>query len=472
VQIFASERFLKNYHRASVPLQGLAEGAIHDFVARQCSEPKIFLQKYDRLAHLSVPVLEVDLSGGPRLLAYYNDDTLTLLDMGGHEVVGQYDSNKLVHDIVNSQPIPDQFWPHNPSKFFSPNPDDVPYRKYPDEVSSDWLYFLEDEQYKVYEDIATAILNNDPRPHFIVGGPGTGKTCIILNLLKLFVEGGYNAGIIISSYLKDYIKSAGLDITPFFKSYYSYEDSSPAELLFIDDPENIRDMFNSGAVQKAKMVVAAFDPLQLPYDFTDRKLDLVSNDFAVCRHELTICYRQKETVGQTTKNIVETIEASTPFLKQEKIDKFRKSREHLFRLSNNLKFVNPHGYTQAYSNFTIHELRTEVNRILKNQWLLWTHWPGLLILTDGYSLSAEDNQALQPLLHKDYIVSLPFERIEEIKGLEFQYVFIFMDSELYDELQNGFRGSGQKEYRRRQMYRIPFSRAKDGLIIFTARQTK
>jgi len=465
LQMNISKRFNKSYSSASFPLQKLAEGKIRDFVNLQRSEPKTLLQHYGRLTQLLPgPVIEIKLSGGHRLLAQYSEDRLLLLDMGGHEVVGRYDIKKLENDLQKNEQAPQQFWPENKSKFFVRYPVDIPSNKYEEEVSPEWLYFLDNEQYAVYQQIALSVINAEHQPHFIIGGPGTGKTCIILNLLKYFVDDDYKVGIVISDYLRAYIENAThADISQYCVGLYNYP---PLDLLLVDDPENIREILKTSDDNKVNTIVAAFDPLQLPYDFTDRKLEGVSSDFVVCRHELRTCYRQKENVGKSTKHIVEIVEASTPFLRQDKIDKFRQSREHLSRLSNDLTFVNPHGYAEDYPESTVNDVKAEINRILKGERLMWKHGPGLLILLDGYDLSEEDNAALEPLMQRKYVKILRFDQIEEVKGLEFQHVFIFIDKKLYEELQNGFKGSGQKEYHRRRMYRIPFSRAKDSLVTF------
>lgn len=469
MQIKNSDRFYKNYSKASLPLQGLAEGAIHDFVNRQRSEPKTFLHHYDQLVNLPGPVREIEISGGHRILALYSEGCLLLLDMGGHEIVGEYDINKLRNDLQKNKQAPPQFWPENRSKFLIPTSPDIPYKKYSDEISPEWLYYLEDEQYYVYDQIATAILNGKRQPHFIIGGPGTGKTCILLKLLRLFSEDNYQVGIIISNNLRAYIETSLSNITQYCVNLYTYPS---LDILLVDDPENIREILKSTDYHQLNTIIAAFDPLQLPYEFTDRKLKMVSSDFNVDQHVLNICYRQKEEIGKTTKHFIETIEDSTPFLKTEKIDKDQQSRAQLSRLSNDMTFVNPYGYTHPYLEYTAINLKTEVNRILENEWLMWKHWPGLLILLDGYDLSNEDYSALEPLLHRKYVMILSAVQIEDIKGLEFQHVFIFVDKTIYEELINGFKGVGKKEYHRRRMYRIPFSRAKDSLVVFAVESNK
>ena len=69
-----------------------------------------------------------------------------MLDMGGHEVVGRYDTDKFFRDITNREHAPKQFLPGYHSKFF------IRYQiksiplKYEAEKSNEWLYFLEEEQ--------------------------------------------------------------------------------------------------------------------------------------------------------------------------------------------------------------------------------------------------------------------------------------------------------------------------------------
>jgi superfamily I DNA/RNA helicase len=181
---------------------------------------------------------------------------------------------------------------------------------------------------------------------------------------------------------------------------------------------------------------------------------------------LSTCYRQKENVGKATKQVVDNVANSTPILRDDKINAFWQDRQFLTQISNNLIFVNPHGYTEYYSASTVNDVKAEVNRILKDDWLMWKHCPGLLILLDGCDLSKEATAALEPLMHRDYVQILSLDQIEKVKGLEFQHVFLFIDKGLFEEIQKGFKGSGQKTYHRRRLLRIPFSRAKDSLVTF------
>src|SRR5262245_53254438 len=109
-EIVLSRRFTDAYQGSSALLQWLVEGAVRDFVNRVRSQRKTLTRHYDRVEGLR-GLLEVDVAGGPRLLASFDQETLTLLDMGGHEVVSRYSARKLHADLSGVEPAPEWFWP-------------------------------------------------------------------------------------------------------------------------------------------------------------------------------------------------------------------------------------------------------------------------------------------------------------------------------------------------------------------------
>lgn len=166
-----------------------------------------------------------------------------------------------------------------------------------------------------------------------------------------------------------------------------------------------------------------------------------------------------------TKNVVDVIANSTPFLREDKIENYREERRQLTGLANDLIFLNPHGYTHYYKHPNIKDFQNEVNRILQAEWLLWKHWPGLLIVED-VKLPEPWDRILAPLYGRGYVHSVSLNDLPEIKGLEYQHVFILLSIETFQEIEQGFRGSGRKTYDERRLLRIPFSRAKDSLVTF------
>ncbi len=97
---------------------------------------------------------------------------------------------------------------------------------------------------------------------------------------------------------------------------------------------------------------------------------------------------------------------------------------------------------------------------------MWDHCPGLLLILDGLELSAEAKGIFKQFNRINYVKTISMNEVNKVKGLEFQHVFIFIRKNLFGEIQNGFKGSGQRVYHQRRLLRIPFSRAKDSLVTF------
>lgn len=277
MNIYTSTRFLKSYHKASLGLQRLTEGAVHDLVNRYRSDSSTMTRNYDRLSSIDDPILKIDLSGGHRLLAIYRE-RLVLLDMGNHEVLDRYTKRKLDQDLTECYDAPAQFWPETGSRFFISFPDKTIPFHYQDEISPDWLYFLEEEQNEILTEIYVSVFealqkdNKTSFPFLILGGAGTGKTCILLNLLKHLTDDGYRVQIHISSNLLEYIESStGASLDEYCVSLRHF---GPADVLLIDDPENFEDLrmaMMSLKHSSLKSVVIAFDPLQLKKSLSDQE---------------------------------------------------------------------------------------------------------------------------------------------------------------------------------------------------------
>jgi hypothetical protein len=152
IEIHASLRFLKAYGKANVVLQGCAEGALHDLVRRYSSDPSQWLRAYDRVENVDGRIVEVDLNGGARLLAHWEPNRLTLVDMGDHEVVGRYQRKSLDADLRHATPAPAQFLPYSANGFFSHKPS-LEAGQFANELSPEWVYFLDDEQERVTQAI-------------------------------------------------------------------------------------------------------------------------------------------------------------------------------------------------------------------------------------------------------------------------------------------------------------------------------
>jgi hypothetical protein len=307
--------------------------------------------------------------------------------------------------------------------------------------------------------------------HLVIGGPGTGKTCILLNLLKRLVDSGEDdIHLGLSPKVSEYIqRSLGLSVDRFG------QDADSAQVLLIDDPATAGAMDTyctaKGAVPVA--VVLAVDPLQMTETLRDEAFDSFVHTFNVTVHELHSCYRQKQNVGESAKKVADAVASSTPYLAAHKIEDFRRGHERLTRLANGLRFPNPRGYTDVIEGATVSSLKRELDRIKRYAGGMWSHWPSLLVAVidpDVPSLTEDWSSCLQNS-GVTFEVVTPDE-LDTPKGVEYQHAFVVTGPKLYAQLEDGFEGTGQSVYAARRRLRIPFSRAKDSLVVLVPSQSQ
>lgn len=461
LQVVASNRFVAAYRSASLPIKNFAEGAVQDLIQRVRSDPRIVLSHYDRLKQCKGRVIEIDICGAYRILADYHADTIVLLDLGDHDVVPRYNDQKLKFDLSCLRPAPPAFLGDARSKFFRRNPDRTITVAYSQEFSDDWLYFLAEEQRTAQEDVLLGILYRDSPAFMVVGGPGTGKTCILLNLLRDLAE-DFDVGIHLSDALAEYIEYAtGADVSAFRANPFS---DRPLDVLLVDDPsfDEIKAATSAKENGRVGSIVLAFDPLQLEEQLSDEAFNKIRYDGNYTVHRLQQCYRQKANLGKNTKYIVDAIAESTPFMRPDRTLDHRLRFKKMTEFSNDMSFPNPAGYLEVYPEATGSDVTRELLRLGSS---FLDKRGGLLIVFDDERLP-EDQPEIKRFIDEPNVKVVPLSQVTSIKGLEFQHAFIFLTRGLFDEIENGFGGSGPSLYNRRRLLRIPFSRAKDSCVTF------
>jgi hypothetical protein len=425
---------------------------------------------------------------GPRMVFRW-DGRLLLLSVGAHQVTEQYTSAQLKQDLKALSPArgPLGETAESGGRIFSNAPDTKIHLLDESEPSAAWTYYLDAEQTVITGlllDAAEGLrARREPSVHFLIGGPGTGKTCILLNMLDLLRdERGVEVRIHLSDRVAQFANSA---------VSYSLEEFFPKtpgggtpRVLLVDDPrslEFIRDTSEVAILARHQMVVFAFDPLQLAEAVSDKEFERIVQKYRAAIHKLAMCYRQKANVGTATKKAVDAIAASTPFLDESKIRRFNSDHAGLTRLSNELRFCNPHGYVQTYVAAAMADLEQEMARLQEHPELLWKHWPYLLVAVDDvlyetFRRAMQEGQQAGVKTETDRKVAkaelVRLSDIETLKGVEYQHVFLLLSEPLYREIELGFRGSGQRTYRSRRLLRIPFSRARDSLVTFVFPSTE
>lgn len=482
-ELRVSKSFLDSYHRASPVVQNMAEGSIRDFVRRFRSDPRTAIHVYQRLPKLKkcqyiggapLDIREIEIGSKQRMVGYWSSPCLTLLELGGHELIPSLTCKQAKAWIEEeSETIPAQFMPDSPPSIFVRKQSEK-WVTHPAELSSDWIYYLDDEQKDVvdsiYENAVDVLLEEGYyQVHTVIGGPGTGKTSILLNLLKRFSESlDGRIGFIVSNAVRKYLEAA----TSMELDQYRFKRSTDInyDVLLYDDPSGIQALEEISDLGKrgcAKVVVLAFDPLQLDGSLSDKRYEAFVSEHKANEHVLRKCYRQKKRVGEATKRIMDTLAESTPFLDTGKQQQHWALHAKLTQLCNDLVFVNPSGYTEVYDTPELQDLKSELESIKSQKGGMWVHFPPLLVtLLDRpkESLPAQWRKVLD-LSRINYTLA-GAEDLGNVKGVEFQHVFVLLSQSLYIQLNSGFTGSGQKEYNSRRLIRIPFSRAKDRLVVF------
>ena len=475
LKLFVTERFARKYDGA-IGLRHFAEVSAHEFARRAAANPALWWRDYNNVRGVSRFVLEDDLSGRCRLLAYPTKGELTLLDMGDKDIVPRYSDQKLRHDLETRSPAPPQFELGFSSSLFR-TVDGPVHAHYHGENTREWVLFLDEDQERAanklvdlaYDAVAEG---RQPAVGFLLGGPGTGKTAVLANvLLRLApMPDELRVGVAISDELAKYLEAAipGLDLESFRVSPHA---TGVHNIVLFDDPSSFDELRLTLANAQngwCSAVIAGFDPLQLADALTDKDYEAIKREYAATEFPLRRCYRQKRNVGTTTKRTIDIIAESTPFLDTTKIKDHHSAHRKLTALANELEFVNPGGREKLYEDATSVDVEREVVRLVSSR-TLWKHWEPLLVVLDtGMELVDEATAALNGIRH--HVVAI--EDVERVKGLEYQHVFMFLHDTTYKELQAGFGGTGRSVYNRRRQLRIPFSRGKDSLVTFACPYTE
>lgn len=466
--VYCTPRFVRSYHRASPVLKRMAEGATHDAVRACRSDVTTWLRRYDRIAGVtSQRLIEIDIGGGPRMIAEWTSPRLTLVDMGDHEVVPRIRLADLDRDLADAAPAPPVFDPNTPADFFSRVPDAYVF-DYGNELGREWLYQLDEQQGAVLETLMEMVEDsylaegNSTSVVFVTGGPGTGKTSILVNLADyIHTHLGLSISVSFPSRVLSYVIASTARSLP-------WDDFGAVggDVLLVDDPKSLDDVVSmlKGPGIRPKVLVASFDPLQLGESLEDERLDAHLRDLGATSTTLTTCYRQKENVGLAAMSVMQRVAESTPYLDQAKIADHQRRHARVTDLANGLTFVNPHGYTEVHESDIGRALAEETMRIFSTG-RTWEHWPSLLIGVEGSQpyetvrLTTSDGRALDSVL-------CGLDQASEIKGLEFPHVFVIICRETHSEITAGFKGSGRRRYDSRRLLRIPFSRARDSIVVF------
>lgn len=460
---------------------GLTQGTfreVGDFLRRHRASPGTVAGGYDRAIHLSPDVvLEFEVGRSQRVLAHWASPRLTIVDVGPHEVVPNYDRRWLARDLASArrlEGLSDK--PEVVLRFFGNTPDEER-SEFGNELQPEWVYFLASPQANVATAISKAHKRasaDKPSVFLVVGGPGTGKTSILVKSMLVLRSAGGAPGIVVTDPVASQIAAGcGLSIGPWrVPNVDGNLDPAGFDVLLYDDPPMLDDVENAilAGLGTARVIVVGFDPSQLVEDVSDERFEQLVESAEAKVYELKACYRQKEALGRAAKRVMDRVAESTPFLAEQKIDIFRADHQFVYRVSNDVYFPNPHGYERTYRAATPADLKREASRIRKSP--LWEHTTPVLLAVDSTcDVDWPWPELLRgiPYQEVDFDPESRWSALASIKGVEFQHAILVIGAGLFMHLETGFGGSGQSLYHARRMLRIPFTRAKDSLVTLVIR---
>ncbi len=446
----------------------LIDSEIVHLAQRAKQSPKLWMRDYTlrKNTKVDVQIFEIKVGGGYRILAaQFEGQTICLLMSGQHDsVYAEFDRNQ--RGILDKARRREEPFLATGQKnlgveeLFASSRVATIERTREAEWTGDWVFFLDDEQARIAAEIEDAIdaalRDQTPRTIVLIGGPGTGKTSVLLKLMGRLSGLDHVVGLQCSQQLSKYLEAKTL--LPIDR----YISCTTPEVLFIDDPGDLWQM-RASQTDTVPVTVVAVDPLQMdevPRD-ADLKAFLQAND--VTMHLLRQCYRQKEGPGRNALEISRRVADSTPYLDTAKIEQHRAAFAGVHEMSLDIEFTNQSGSFTKHTDCSRMSVEKHANWILKQN-PTNMGWPSIAIVID--SASEEPDWLLSSLkcLHAQVI---PLRRVSaELKGLDYDHVLIFLSPPTYSAAFSGFKGLGQPLYNDYRKLRIPFTRARDSVAVF------
>lgn len=498
----ATPAFLDDWRHAGWLLQDKTISALGDLIERMATQPSwgSAYQPVRGTRKSAGRFLGVDLDDKHRLIVKESESPPVLFAMGDHDIKEKFQARLGEHEVHDRYPPPERIQGLIDAKFpggfelpsAAANPPHQVGRWRPEEyVDAAWVYFLDDQQVAIRESILDDLLKLvegagwKGAAHVVVGGPGTGKTSILLEVLAEALRfGNLSVDLDISDPLREQIE-ARID-TELPGNRAEFYGRPASEVILIDDPTRLFavSLWVSAARRKLEsgtrpLVVISVDPLQLaeyetgmrgmkPEDgVTDAVFSKAVSGALV--HRLTSCYRQKANVGKVAYDAGRTIlEKSSAYSNAQKVRRHRELRQGLLSISANVDFPNDSGWAGHYPNATF-EHWTAYHDTVRLQQEIDRKMGGVEPRGDDLLVVAScpvPEGWLAAIRDPGYVLAeFPYEY--DIKGLEYKHVAVVAHEWEFAALKAGKESIGPAKFDRHiRPLRIAVSRARDSLGLF------
>ena len=481
-------RFQEHYRRYN----GINEFVIKktaELVKKANSDPEKWhfdLEKLKDDSFVGVSAFRFKVTSGDRLIVVVDGNTLILADIGDHDVMDEYSKMPRLardEDLKKASAISGTFkkllnfaLSTESKDLSSPAPldisnvlaDDIEGDDsrwlYEAELSDEWIHFLDDEQAKISETLFQKLVvpSDEMSVEFVMGGPGTGKTVVLLNLATNLDQAGRAVSFEASPNVIKYLSSGGRNVPGANKGF------GPGVVALIDDPASSKVLADS--LRKAKSahcraIVIGFDPLQ----WHERKMEAnfrkivesVNYEF----YPLWTCYRQTSGVGKKTLELTEKIyHASSRYLDTLKQKAEREELQPYIDLSLGMSFVDDSGRFVSYDKDIDENYKIEISRF-RARIDRWTHTSPIAFVYDD-DLPKEFVKSLKDGASGLNRTELPLSKYRDIRGVEFQELFLFVTSEFWNDLNTGKMGVGSEDWEKLACLHTILSRPKDSLSLY------
>jgi hypothetical protein len=506
IELCVSGAFERDWKRANTHLRHHTLGAIGDLLALIVAE----VRWGDRIqgVNKSHGTFEgIDVGRANRLVVKSSESVPVLFALGDHEIKkqfqerlgereasGRYKPPPPIQDLVDAVNGPGSVFRGGGAGPFA-----FVQRWAPELVPEDWLYFLDEQQCSALKAIDSDLMRLclgegwSGGLHVLVGGPGTGKTSILLEAMRLAeCYGGETGGNLsmrlqLSPALQEQVESVtGRDLWRVCGSP-DWESDRDSSVVLIDDPWSLDSVEAAAGLARRKnsdgkrpLVVIAVDPLQMSeWNRANPAAGVTDETFSQALggetagvqakwHMLTACYRQKEQLGEIAWRAARNIaERSSAYAASEKISEYATARQGLTELCNNATFPNTSGWADLYPSASF-EHWTQYVAYVRAQLERDRQAGGtipiaalLVIASAGVPEGWMNEASGVPFL----VVERPYEA--HIKGLEFNHVAVFVDGDEMRALTEELTSTGRKVFDEKiRPLRIALSRARDSLCVF------
>ena len=400
-----------------------------------------------------------------------------------HTVVESLDalSNRAFYEVLNSiAPVPD--WvagilEHYETKTYSnatvtlfPGFGESRDRtQFIEQRFDDWIHFLDSDQEEIRDELIQNLSQEDgPQIHVLLGGPGTGKTMVLLDLANsYFLFSELEPSVLLPTGVRHYVES--LDpTTPGLANPFG------EGVVLLDDPETFEKMRDEVefAISQGRSIVIAIDPTQWHKRRTIEQFHSFLAKTRHSRYELKNAYRQGAGVGGPAMNLVKSfLRKSSAFAADFRFDGERSQAQEWEKLClDEISFTDVDGTMTVYDNERdlLKNVQLELERIQTFQ--TERNWPKTLVgwqfkkhLPSGVLSLLEQAKSNHPKF--SYRIR-SYGQVEEIRGTEFESAILFITHRQWQLLETGIRGAGTDDWELVTPLLTFLSRAENRLAIF------